>query len=78
MLCYLVLLSSVAFSLWSQLLKYNKVGTIAIYNFLIPVAGTLLSALFLHENIFEWRYAIALVLVCCGIFLVNHSVGKNH
>lgn len=68
---YLTLLSSVAFALWSVLLKYNRVGMIAPFNFLIPVSGALLSAIFLGENIFEWKYALALVLVCSGIWWVN-------
>nr|WP_323660631.1 DMT family transporter [Pectobacterium versatile] len=74
MLGYLILLSSVAFSLWSQLLKYNRVGMVAPFNFLIPVSGTLLSALFLNESILEWKYFFALVLVCSGIWLVNRIV----
>lgn len=68
---YLTLLSSVAFALWSILLKYNRVGMIALFNFLIPVSGAVLSAIFLGENILEWKYAIALVLVCSGIWWVN-------
>ncbi|EMP6171290.1 DMT family transporter [Citrobacter amalonaticus] len=68
---YLTLLSSVAFALWSILLKYNRVGMIAPCNFLIPVSGAVLSAIFLGENILEWKYAIALVLVCSGIWWVN-------
>ncbi|MFJ5485808.1 DMT family transporter [Pectobacterium actinidiae] len=74
MLGYLILLSSVAFSLWSQLLKYNRVGMVAPFNFLIPVSGTLLSALFLNESILEWKYFYALILVCSGIWLVNRIV----
>lgn len=68
---YLALLSSVAFALWSLLLKHHRVGTIAPFNFLIPVSGAVLSAIFLHESILEWRYALALVLVCFGIWRVN-------
>lgn len=68
---YLTLLSSVAFALWSILLKYNRVGMIAPFNFLIPVSGAVLSAIVLGENILEWKYAIALVLVCSGIWWVN-------
>ncbi|WP_404825838.1 DMT family transporter [Pectobacterium quasiaquaticum] len=77
MLGYLILLSSVAFSLWSQLLKYNRVGMVAPFNFLIPVSGTLLSALFLDESILEWKYFFALVLVCSGIWLVNRIVKSD-
>lgn len=75
-LLYLVLISSVSFAVWSQLLKYNKVGVLAPFNFLIPVAGVLLSALFLGEKMLEWRYAIALVLVCAGIGMVNRQAWK--
>ncbi|EPF0145815.1 DMT family transporter [Enterobacter hormaechei] len=68
---YLTLLSSVAFALWSALLKVNRVSMIAPFNFVIPVAGTVLSAIFLGENILDIKYAIALVLVCSGIWWVN-------
>jgi len=70
LLIYMALLSSVAFTIWTQLLKYNKVGIISVFNFLIPVFGTLLSAMFLGENIFDIKILIALILVCYGIFLV--------
>lgn len=70
-LVYLALLSSVAFCLWNVLLKYNKVGRVSVYNFLIPIFGALLSALFLGETIWELKNLIALVLVSVGIYLVN-------
>ena len=70
LLLYMAVLSSFAFVLWSELLKYNKVGLITVFNFLIPVFGTLLSAIFLGENIFDIKILIALILVCIGIFLV--------
>ena len=71
LLVYLVLLSSVAFALWTILLKYNRVGLVTIFNFLIPIFGALLSAAFLGESILEWKNVLALVLVCGGIFLVT-------
>lgn len=71
LLGYLTLLSSIAFALWSVLLKYNRVSMIAPFNFVVPVAGTVLSGIFLGENILEMKYAIALVLVCSGIWWVN-------
>jgi drug/metabolite transporter (DMT)-like permease len=70
LLIYMALLSSVAFVIWTQLLKYNKVGIISVFNFLIPVFGTLLSGIVLGENIFDIKIFIALILVCYGIFLV--------
>ena len=77
LLIYMALLSSVAFSIWSELLKYNKVGNIAMFNFLTPVFGTLFSGIFLGENIWDIRILIALVLVCLGIFLVYRVKGEK-
>lgn len=71
LLVYMALLSSLAFGLWSTLLKHNPVGRVAIYNFLIPVFGVALSAIFLHEAVFAWKNLVALVLVCAGIWLVT-------
>lgn len=71
LLIYLALLSSVAFSLWNLLLKYNKVGQVSIYNFLNPIFGVILSAIFLGENILEYKNIFALLLVCIGIWIVN-------
>lgn len=73
LLFYMVIISSAAFSLWTLLLKYNKVSTVSIFNFLIPVFGTALSSIFLGENILEIKYAVALFLVCTGIWSVNKS-----
>ncbi|SJM63359.1 Permease of the drug/metabolite transporter (DMT) superfamily [Brevundimonas diminuta 3F5N] len=73
LLLYLALLSSVAFAVWSLLLKHNPVGMIAAFNFLIPVFGVSLSALFLGESMLRWSYLIALILVCAGIWLVTRS-----
>lgn len=77
LLIYLALLSSVAFSLWTTLLKYNNVGTIAVFNFLTPIFGSILSAVFLHEDIWELKNAIALICVCIGIWLVNRESDKK-
>lgn len=70
---YMVLLSSAAFSLWTVLLKYNRVGLVAVFNFLIPVFGAVLSAIFLGESILEWKNVAALLLVCGGIWLVTRE-----
>jgi drug/metabolite transporter (DMT)-like permease len=75
-LIYLALLSSFAFSLWNLLLKYNNVGPVSVYNFLTPIFGSLLSAIFLGETIFELKNMVALILVCIGIWMVN-TVGIN-
>ncbi len=73
LLLYLAALSSVAFALWTILLKYNRVGMVTIFNFLIPIFGAILSAMFLGETILEWKNLLALALVCFGIWLVNRE-----
>jgi drug/metabolite transporter (DMT)-like permease len=73
LLAYLVILSALAISIWSLLLKHNRVSTITTFNFLVPVFGAVLSALFLDEKVVEWRNAAGLVLVCVGIALVTSS-----
>lgn len=80
LLIYMGLLSAIAFCLWTLLLKYNKVSKIAVFNFLTPVFGSILSAIFLNENIFNSKTIIALILVCIGISLVNSemSIVKNN
>lgn len=77
LMAYMVLLSAVAFTLWTVLLKHNPVSLIAVFNFLVPVFGAALSALFLGESVFEWKNLLALVLVCGGITLVTRAVGQQ-
>ncbi len=72
-LLYLATLSALAFSIWTQLLKHNKVSSIVIFQFLVPVVGTFLSVLILGEKVFRIQYLIALPLVALGIFLVNRA-----
>jgi len=71
LLAYMAGLSAAAFALWSLLMKHNPVGMLAVFNFLIPVFGVLLSGLFLHEPVLAWKNALALALVCGGIWLVT-------
>ncbi len=73
LLVYLALLSSAAFSLWSILLKHNRVSQVTVFNFTVPVFGAALSAIFLGEALLEWKNLLALVLVCGGIWLVTRD-----
>jgi len=78
LLFYLALLSSVAFTLWTMLLKHNNVGKVSIYNFLTPIFGVFLSAIFLKESIWHWKNLLALILVCIGIYIVNRPTVENN
>lgn len=72
MLIYLAFISATAYSLWSVLLKYNPVSTVAVYGFLNPVFGVFLSAVLLGESrIFSLFSLLCLILVSSGIYMVN-------
>lgn len=74
LLIYMALISAVAYSLWSILLKYNPVGKVAVFGFLNPVCGVILSAVLLKEgNVFNILGMISLILVCIGIYMVNRE-----
>ncbi|MCC8016048.1 MAG: EamA family transporter [Clostridiales bacterium] len=46
---YLALISAVAYTVWSLLLRYNPVSKVAVMGFTNPIFGVLLSALILGE-----------------------------
>lgn len=73
MLMYLAFISACAYSIWSLLLKYNPVSKIAVFGFMNPVCGVLLSAVLLGETeqAFRLESAAALILISAGIFIVN-------
>ena len=77
LLIYMGLISAVAYSFWSFLLKYNPVGKVAIFGFTNPIFGVILSAILLGEKnqAFTLQGLLALLLVCVGIVLVNKSQG---
>lgn len=71
LMALMVGISAVAFTLWTTLLKYHPVSKVAVFNFLTPVFGALLSGLFLSEELFSPLTLLALALVASGILLVN-------
>ena len=68
---YLGFLTAIALTLYNLLLKYNNVSLINMYNFLVPVFGTIFSAMFLGENVFTLRNILSLIFACMGILIVN-------
>lgn len=78
LLIYMALISSVAYTLWGILIKYNSVSRIAVFGFMTPVMGVLLSALILRESDGLGVSCIAaLALVCAGIYLVNRTTARG-
>lgn len=76
LLLYAALLSAIAFGLWYTLLVFNKAGEVSLFKFLIPLFGSLLSAIFLGES-FTLIHGFALILVVMGIWLVNGNGRKR-
>ena len=78
LLIYLASLSAIAYSLWASLLKYYPVSRIAVYGFMNPVFGFILSAFLLGESeAFGLKSIAALMLVCLGIYIVNYTKKTN-
>ncbi len=71
-LIYLSLVSAIAYALWAVLLKYNTVSRVAVYGFMTPIFGVILSAILLKEQQYLGiKCVIALALVSIGILIVN-------
>lgn len=72
---YLALVSAVAYSLWGILIKKFSVARVAVFGFLIPVFGVLLSGMLLGE----WKglnpvvTAISLLLVSVGTLFAQRE-----
>lgn len=67
-----VVVVALGFSLWFWILSIYPVSSTASFSFLSPVFGVLFGWLILGETI-TGTIAIALVLVCAGIVLVNRK-----
>lgn len=76
MFIYLTLVSAVSFVLWNSVMKYNQVGKISIYLFLIPVFGVFLSTFILGE-VLSMIVIAAMSLVAVGIVIVNSEGSKR-
>lgn len=77
LLAYLIFLSATAFTIWTMLLKKFPVGRVTIYNFLVPIFGSLMSGIVLGETVLTARNLYSLLLVSMGILLVNFVPAKK-
>lgn len=78
LLIYMGFISAAAFSIWTNLLKYNGVGTVTIYKFSIPLFGAFLSFFLLGERNIQSSVIIAVILVVAGILLINIDSNSKH
>lgn len=79
LLIYLGFISAAAYSLWSAALATNPASRVAVFGFMNPVFGTILSAVLLGEkDVLSPALAVcALVLVSAGIVVVNRPDGAD-
>ena len=73
LLLYLALLSSIAFLLWYTILQYRKIGELALFKFVVPLSGTILTALLVPGEKLLPVHILGLTLVSIGIVVVNYS-----
>jgi len=67
----LAFIAAVAQLLWTILLKHNEVSTVSIFNFMSPIFGVFLSALFIAEERVGIMTVVALVFITIGIIIAN-------
>jgi drug/metabolite transporter (DMT)-like permease len=78
LLFYLAFISAAAFSLWYSLIKYNALGFISIYKFMIPVSGVFLSSIFLPQESINIIIVGAMLLVSLGIITINYKPALSY
>jgi len=71
LLFYLALLSAVAFGLWYYILQFRKIGEISLFKFIVPITGSILTAIFVPNEELLLIHVIGLTFVCLGIVIVN-------
>ena len=68
---YICTASTIAYLLWNYILKTSELSNMFIIKFAEPLFACFFGAILLKENIFQWQYLIAFVLISVGIILGN-------
>ncbi|MDY6352548.1 MAG: DMT family transporter [Lachnospiraceae bacterium] len=73
LIIYMAFISACAYTLWGILLSHNPVSRIAVFGFMNPVIGVVLSAIILgeYDQAIRLQSLVALLLVSLGIIVVN-------
>ncbi len=72
LLAYMVFISAAGFGIWSYLLRHYPVEQVAVFMFLTPVFGTILSGIVLGDSL-GLPVLAALGMVCVGIVMVQRE-----
>ena len=75
LLVYMGFISAAAYSAWSATIAANDVSRVAVFGFVNPIFGVILSAILLGETdvLSPALAVVSLVLVCAGIVIVNRQ-----
>jgi drug/metabolite transporter (DMT)-like permease len=70
---YICTASMVAYVLWNYILRTSDLSNMFIIKFAEPLFACVFSAILLNEDIFQWQYLIAFILISAGIVLGNKT-----
>ena len=70
---YICTASTIAYLLWNYILRTSDLSNMFIIKFAEPLFACIFGAILLHENIFQWQYLIAFILISAGIILGNKT-----
>ncbi len=76
LLFYSILISAIGFTLWFSLLQYQKAGDMAVFRLVIPVSGSILSAVFLASESFSLSLFAGLASVVVGIMFATIKIDR--
>ena len=68
---YICSASMAGYILWNYILKTSDLSNMFIIKFAEPLFACIVSAIILKENIFQWQYLIAFILISIGIIVGN-------
>ena len=70
---YICTASMIGYVLWNYILKTSDLSNMFIIKFSEPLFACIFGAILLNENIFQWQYLIAFVLISVGIVFGNKT-----
>lgn len=71
-----ILGTALAFLLYFRILAKQGVAAVAMVTYLLPIVGTILGVLFLHESLHP-LFIIAAACILAGVVLVNKKAGEG-
>lgn len=70
---YICTASMIGYVLWNYILKTSDLSNMFIIKFAEPLFACIFGAILLNENILQWQYLIAFILISVGIILGNKT-----